>query len=353
MNNSFGQNFRVTTFGESHGPALGVVIDGLPAGVEIDTEFLRSEMARRKPGQSDVSTARNEADEPEILSGVFEGRSTGTPLTILIRNRDQHSSDYSAIKDVYRPGHADLTFDRKFGIRDYRGGGRSSGRETCARVTAGAVAKLFLRHFGISIRACTVQIGSVSAEKTDWSAVETNPVRCGDPAAAEKMHGEILKASSQGDSIGGIICCEILGVPAGLGEPVFDKFDALLAHAMLSIGGVKGFEIGSGFRAASSRGSENNDQMTKEGFLTNHAGGVLGGISNGNVISFRIAVKPTPSIFLPQKTLDKTGEPVEIRIRGRHDPCLVPRIVPVAEAMAALVTADLLLRSRTNRLDQF
>ena len=353
MNNSFGQNFRVTTFGESHGPALGVVIDGLPAGVEIDTAFLQSEMARRRPGQSDVSTARTESDEPEILSGVFEGKSTGTPLTILIRNRDQHSSDYSNIKDIYRPGHADLAFDRKFGIRDYRGGGRSSGRETCARVAAGAVAKLFLRHFGISIRACTVQIGSVSAEKTDWSTVETNPVRCGDPAAAEKMHEEILKASSQGDSIGGIIRGEILGVPAGLGEPVFDKFDALLAHAMLSIGGVKGFEIGSGFRAASSLGSENNDQMTKEGFLTNHAGGVLGGISNGNVISFRISVKPTPSIVLPQKTLDKAGNPVEIRIRGRHDPCLVPRIVPVAEAMAALVTADLLLRSRTCRLDQF
>ena len=352
MNNSFGRLFTVTTFGESHGPALGVVIDGLPAGVEIDPSFLQSEMARRKPGQSDVSTARKESDELEILSGVFEGKSTGTPLALLIRNKDQHSSDYSSIKDIYRPGHADFTFEKKFGFRDYRGGGRSSGRETCARVAAGAVAKLFLRSFGISVHACTVRIGSVSAGKNDWSVVEKNPVRCGDPDAAEKMHSVILEAAAREDSVGGMIYCEIKGVPAGLGEPVFDKFDALLAHTMLSIGGVKGFEIGSGFRAASSSGSENNDEMTSEGFLSNHAGGVLGGISNGNTISFRIAVKPTPSIFALQRTVDRAGNPVEVKIRGRHDPCLVPRIVPVAEAMAAMVTADLFLRSRTNRMNQ-
>ena len=351
MNNSFGELFRITTFGESHGPALGVVIDGLPSGLEIDMDFIASEMARRRPGQSDVSTARKEADAPEILSGIFEGKSTGTPLTLLIRNSDQHSSDYSNIKDIYRPGHADYTFDRKYGIRDYRGGGRSSGRETCARVAAGAVAKLLLKHFGISVRACTTQIGPVKAEKTAWDFVEMNPVRCGDPAVAEAMHEEIRSAASRSDSVGGKIYCEITGVPAGLGEPVFDKFDALLAHAMLSIGGVKGFEIGRGFAVAEQYGSGNNDGMTPEGFLSNHAGGVLGGISNGNTIFFSLAVKPTPSIFLPQQTIDRSGNGVEVNIRGRHDPCLVPRIVPVAEAMAAIVTADLLLRTRASRLD--
>ena len=353
MNNSFGELFRVTTFGESHGAALGVVIDGVPAGLEIDMEFIAAEMARRKPGQSDVSTARNEADAPEILSGIFEGKATGTPLTFLIRNNNQHSSDYSNIKDIYRPGHADYTFEKKYGIRDYRGGGRSSGRETCARVAAGAVAKLLLRKFGITVRACTVQIGSVKSGNPDWTVIEKNVVRCGDLTAAELMHTEIRNAASKGDSIGGMIHCEILGVPPGLGEPVFDKFDALLAHAMLSIGGVKGFEIGRGFGVADQNGSSNNDCMSPDGFLSNHAGGVLGGISNGNVIDFRIAVKPTPSIFVPQQTIDREGNAKEITISGRHDPCLVPRIVPVAEAMTALVTADLLLRSRINRLDQF
>ena len=353
MTNSFGELFRITTFGESHGPALGVVIDGVPAGLEIDMDFIASEMARRRPGQSDVSTQRKEDDLPEILSGIFEGKTTGTPLTMLIRNSNQHSSDYSNIKDVFRPGHADYTFEKKFGIRDYRGGGRSSGRETCARVAAGAVAKLLLKQYGITVRACTVQIGSVKAETFDWSIVESNPVRCADPSAAEAMHQEIKNAASRSNSIGGMIQCEILGVPVGLGEPVFDKFDALLAHAMLSIGGVKGFESGRGFGVAEQYGSENNDGMSPEGFLSNHAGGILGGISNGNVIDFRIAVKPTPSVFVPQQTVDKSGNPVEIKIQGRHDPCLVPRIVPVAEAMTALVTVDLLLRKQTNRLGKF
>ena len=352
MNNSFGELFKITTFGESHGPALGVVIDGIPAGLEIDTDFIASEMARRKPGQSDVTTARKEADSPEILSGVFEGKATGTPLAMLIRNSDQHSSDYSNIKDIFRPGHADYTFEKKYGVRDYRGGGRTSGRETCARVAAGAVAKLLLKRFGVTIRACTIQIGSVKAEKSDWSCVESNVVRCADPEAAELMHNEIRSAAARCDSVGGMIHCEIVGVPVGLGEPVFDKYDALLAHAMLSIGGVKGFEIGAGFGVAEHYGSGNNDNMTPDGFLSNHAGGVLGGISNGNTVAFRIAVKPTPSIALPQQTVSKDGSPVEIKIHGRHDPCLVPRIVPVVEAMAALVTADLLLRSKENRLDQ-
>ena len=353
MNNTFGELFKVTTFGESHGPALGVVIDGLPAGLDIDEEFIQSEMARRKPGQSDVSTARNEADSPELLSGVFEGKSTGTPLAFLIRNNNQHSSDYSNIKDIYRPGHADFTFEQKFGSRDYRGGGRSSGRETCARVAAGAVAKLFLKQAGINIRACTVQTGKIKAEVKDWNFTEKNPVRCADPDSAELMHRAILEAAANQDSIGGMIYCEILGVPAGLGEPVFDKFDALLAHAMLSIGGVKGFELGDGFTVAERYGSENNDAMGKNGFCSNHAGGILGGISNGNVINFKIAVKPTPSIFAPQKTVDRSGNELEINIRGRHDPCLVPRVVPVAEAMSAIVTADLLLRSKINRMEQF
>lgn len=349
MNNTFGTIFCVTTFGESHGPALGAVIDGLPAGIDIDPAFIQRELDRRRPGQSKVTTSRSEADRAEILSGVFEGKSTGTPLAILIRNEGQHSGDYSRLAELYRPGHADFTFDKKFGFRDYRGGGRSSGRETAARVAAGAVAKLFLRTSGIEVRACAESIGSVRASSCDWTQVENNPVRCGDPEAAAAMEEEIRRTAAAGDSLGGIVCGEILHVPAGLGEPVFDKFDALLAHAMLSIGGVKGFECGSGFRAALVSGSRNNDPMTPDGFASNNAGGILGGISNGNTVCFRIAVKPTPSIALPQKTLSKAGEPAELRIGGRHDPCLVPRIVPVAEAMAALVTADLLLRARCSR----
>ena len=352
MNNTFGELFQVTTFGESHGEALGTIVDGVPAGLELDLDFIQNEMMRRRPGQSDVSTARNEEDHVEIVSGVFEGKTTGTPLMLLLRNGNHHSADYSNIMNVYRPGHADFTFEKKFGFRDYRGGGRSSGRETAARVAAGAVAKLLLKQVGISVRACAVQIGQIKAEQVNWEIVEMNPVRTCDPDSADRMHDAIREAAGRGDSLGGMIHCEIIGVPAGLGEPVFDKFDALLAHAMLSIGGVKGFEIGSGFHAAFLSGSENNDEMIPGGFLSNHAGGVLGGLSNGNIVDFRIAVKPTPSIFLPQKSIDRSGNPVELKIRGRHDPCLVPRIVPVVEAMAALVTADLYLRSRTNRMEQ-
>lgn len=350
MNNTFGTIFCATTFGESHGAALGVVIDGLPAGIEVDSAFIQRELDRRRPGQSRVTTSRSEADQAEILSGVFEGKSTGTPLAILIRNQGQRSGDYSRLAELYRPGHADFTFEKKYGIRDYRGGGRSSGRETCARVAAGAVAKLFLKNSGIVVRACTESIGPVRAKSCRWDQVENNPVRCGDPESAAAMEEQIRRTAEAGDSLGGIVYGEILNVPAGLGEPVFDKFDALLAHAMLSIGGVKGFECGSGFRAALSRGSENNDGMTPEGFVTNHAGGILGGISNGNTICFRIAVKPTPSISALQHTVDKADKPAELRITGRHDPCLVPRIVPVIEAMAALVTADLLLRARCSRV---
>ncbi|MBO4305090.1 MAG: chorismate synthase [Lentisphaeria bacterium] len=351
MNNSFGTLFRATTFGESHGPALGVIVDGVPSGIPVDEAFIQKELDRRRPGQSAVSTARKESDRCEILSGVFEGVSTGTPIAILLRNGDQHSSDYANIAELFRPGHADYTYLKKYGIRDYRGGGRSSGRETAARVAAGAVAKLFLRESGISVRACASQIGKVKANPPfRWEEVEKNIVRSGDPAAAEKMILAVREAAGNKDSIGGIVSGEILGLPPGLGEPVFDKFDALLAHAFLSIGGVKGVEVGDGFAVAEKRGSENNDEMDPSGFLSNHAGGILGGISNGNTVTFRLAVKPTPSIASPQKTVNLRGEETVLEIVGRHDPCLVPRIVPVAEAMAALVVADLLLRNRAARV---
>lgn len=350
MNNTFGTHLRVTTFGESHGVGLGVVLDGLPAGLEIDEAFIRSELDRRRPGQSSVSTPRKEADQVKILSGVFEGKSTGTPLGMVLFNADQHSSDYSRLASLYRPGHADYTFMQKYGLRDHRGGGRSSGRETASRVAAGAVAKLLLKHYNITVRACAEEIASIRAEKYDWSRVEKNIVRCGDDSAAEKMIQAIHQAAAESDSVGGTIYGEILNVPAGLGETVFDKMDALLAQAMFSIGGVKGFEIGEGFHAARLKGSENNDAMTSEGFATNHAGGILGGMSNGNVITFRLGVKPTPSIGKLQNTLDINGKECTLNIGGRHDPCLVPRIVPVCESMAALVVADLLLRNRASRL---
>ena len=353
--NTFGTLFKVTTFGESHGPAIGAVVDGMPAGVEIDPGFIQSELDRRRPGNKAAgSTLRKESDTVEILSGVFEGKSTGTSIGMLIRNSDQHSKDYSELRNLFRPGHADWGFHAKYGFRDYRGGGRSSGRETASRVAAGAVAKLLLKHYGIEVRACAASIGNVSGDihKIDWSTVEQNPVRCGDPSAADAMGAAIESTAKDLDSIGGTVYAEITGLPAGLGEPVFDKFDALLAHAMFSIGGVKGLEIGSGFSAAEKRGSENNDPITPEGFATNNAGGILGGISNGDKVTFRVAVKPTPSIYKEQQTIEKeTGNATSLVIKGRHDPCLVPRIVPVVEAMAAIVAADLLLRAKTSKLD--
>ena len=351
MNNTFGTLFTVTTFGESHGKALGVIIDGVPSGIPMDENFIQKELDRRKPGQSSVSTARKESDTGEILSGVFEGVSTGTPIAILLRNSDQHSSDYSNIAGIFRPGHADYTFFKKYGIRDYRGGGRSSGRETAARVAAGAVAKLFLKEQGISVRACACQIGKVKAhEPYNWEEVEKNIVRTADASTAENMISAVKEASMKKDSIGGAVYGEILGLPPGLGEAVFDKLDALLAHAFLSIGGVKAVEFGDGFDVCEKMGSENNDQMDANGFQSNHAGGILGGMSNGNTVTFRLAVKPTPSIASLQKSINIKGEEVDVEIHGRHDPCLVPRIVPVVEAMAALVIADLLLRSRSDRM---
>ena len=348
--NTFGELFRVTTFGESHGPGLGVIIDGVPAGVKIDEALIQRDLDRRRPGQSKVSTMRKEPDRVEILSGVFEGVSTGTSLAMVIRNTDQRSQDYSRLAELFRPGHADLGFFKKYGVRDYRGGGRSSGRETSMRVAAGAVAKMVLATMGVSVRACSMMIGGVYAETVDWSVVEENIVRSPDLAAAEKMVAAIRAAQADRDSVGGIICCEAHGVPAGWGEPVFDKLDALLAHAILSIGGIKGIEIGAGFEAPKKRGSENNDSILPSGFASNHAGGILGGISNGDVITFRAAMKPTSSIAKKQHTIDKEGNATEIEVLGRHDPCLVPRAVPVVEAMTALVLADLALRNRAARI---
>ncbi|MBQ7208212.1 MAG: chorismate synthase [Lentisphaeria bacterium] len=348
--NSFGTLFTITTFGESHGPALGVVIDGVPPGLELSEADIQKELDRRRPGQSAVSTARNEADKAEILSGVFEGRTTGTALAILIRNTDQHSKDYTALAHTFRPGHADFGYTAKYGVRDYRGGGRSSGRETAARVAAGAVAKKFLAALGIGTRACAQEIAGIVSPMTSWEEVEKNPVRAMDPDAAKKMEEAVLSAREKGDSCGGIVYGEITGVPAGLGEPVFDKLDALLAHAMLSLGAVKGIEFGDGFDAARQRGSTHNDAFLGNGkWSGNRSGGILGGISNGNVITFRLAVKPTPSISLPQQTVDDEGRPVTLSITGRHDPCIVPRLVPVVEAMAALVIADCLLRQKALR----
>lgn len=350
---TFGKFFKVTTFGESHGSALGCVIDGCPAGLSLSADDLMPFMARRRPGQSDFTTARNEDDVPEILSGVFEGKTTGTPIAILIRNKDQHSGDYSDIANLYRPGHADYTFDMKFGIRDYRGGGRSSGRETVSRVAAGAVAARLLEEYGIKAGAYTKSIGPVSITKYDKD--EKNDLYMPDHEAYLKASGYINKLRSEGNSAGGVIECVIKGVPAGLGDPVFDKLDAMLAHAILSIGAVKGFEIGDGFEATLSSGLDNNDAFIPgpEGNITkatNHSGGVLGGISDGSDIIFRCAVKPTPSVSMLQQTMDDKGKPREIMIKGRHDPVIVPRAVVVTEAMADLVIADALLARSCDRL---
>lgn len=350
--NSFGEIFRVTTFGESHGAALGVIIDGVPAGLPVDLEFIKSELARRRPGQSALSTARQESDAPEILSGVFEGVATGTPLAIIIRNTDQRSRDYSNVAHTFRPGHADYTYTAKYGVRDYRGGGRSSGRETAARVAAGAVAKLFLKTLGVNITAFASEIAGIKAEKFIPAEIENNPARSPDPEAAPAMAAAVAAAAAQKDSVGGKVGCRISGVPAGWGEPVFDKLDALLAHAMLSLGAVKGIEFGTGFGVVSLKGSENNDAMRpgEAPFVSNNAGGILGGISNGDTIEFSLAVKPTPSIAATQLTIDDEGNSRELNITGRHDPCIVPRIVPVVEAMAALVLADCALRHRCTKL---
>lgn len=368
--NTFGKSFCVTTFGESHGVALGCIIDGCPAGIELTKEMIQAALNRRRPGSSVTGeksasvTARKEADEVEILSGVFNGRTTGTPIALEVRNTSQHSGDYGNLDLTFRPGHADFTYDVKYkGNRDYRGGGRSSGRETLARVAAGAVAQQVLSQKGIKITAYTIRAAGLSAEKRDLSQIEQNNLRAPDNEAAARMNTRIEELRAAGDSAGGIIECLVTGCPVGLGEPAFDKLDAALAGAMLSIGAVKGFEIGDGFAAADNLGSTNNDLMHAENgkpaFDSNHSGGVLGGLSNGADILFRVAVKPVPSIFKPQQTVCRTAdfnadgsatyETTELQIKGRHDVCLCPRIVPVVEAMTALVLADFLLRDNNAR----
>jgi chorismate synthase len=357
--NSFGNLFRLTSFGESHGVAIGGVIDGCPPGILIDPEFIRSEMRRRRPGQSKIVTQRKEEDEVEFLSGIFEGRSTGAPIGFLVRNTDARSKDYEALKDIYRPSHADFTYDAKYGFRDHRGGGRSSARETVARVVAGAVAKLFLAQQGMSVTAWVSQVGEISLDKPfdqlDLSFAEQNIVRCPDPAVAEEMIRLIEAVRKDGDTVGGVITCIANGVPAGLGDPVFDKLHADLGKGMLSINAVKGFEFGSGFAGAAMRGSEHNDIFVpgtgkrKIVTATNRSGGIQGGISNGEAIYFRVAFKPVATIIRKQRTVNSKGKPVEMMGRGRHDPCVVPRAVPIVEAMCALVLADHFLGCRAQQ----
>ena len=352
---TFGNLFKITTWGESHGKGLGVVIDGCPAGIPLTEEDIQLLLDRRKPGQSKFTTARAEGDCCEILSGVFEGKTTGTPISIVVFNRDQHSKDYSNIAEKYRPGHADYTFKEKYGIRDYRGGGRSSGRETIGRVAAGAVALKLLNTLGIDIVTYTKQIGEIKIVNYDVDEINNNSLYMPDKDAASAASKYLEECIENQDSAGGIIECRINGMPVGVGEPVFDKLDASLAKAMLSIGAVKGFEIGDGFDVAVAKGSTNNDEFVNDNGnikkSTNHAGGTLGGMSDGSEIIFRVAVKPTPSISQKQKTVDINGNEVEIEIHGRHDPVIVPRAVVVVESMAAVTIADLLLANMTSSID--
>ncbi len=343
MSNSFGRRFVMTTFGESHGKAIGCVLDGVPAGIRIDEDFIQSELDRRRPGKNAYATSRKEPDRIEILSGVFEGESTGTPIAMVIYNTNQKSKDYGNIKDIFRPGHADFTYWEKYGIRDYRGGGRSSARETAARVAAGAVAKLMLERVGIRIESGIFKIGDVEGKRFDFSHARGSEIFALDPDVEERQKEVILEAKAAHDSIGGAALVRATGVPVGLGEPIYYKLDAVLAEAMMGINAVKGVEIGEGIRSANLHGSENNDEMTKEGFKTHHAGGTLGGISSGDTIDIKVYFKPTPSIFKPMQTLDIGGEEVTCELKGRHDPCVAIRGSVVAEAMAALVLADMLL----------
>ncbi len=348
--NSYGTLFKLTTFGESHGEALGGIIDGCPAGVELDLKAIQFEMSRRKPGQSSIVTQRKEDDEVQLLSGIFEGKTTGTPIGFIIPNTNQKSDDYSHIKDVYRPSHADYVYEKKYGIRDYRGGGRSSARETACRVVAGAIAKQILKN--IKINAFVSSVGEIFIDKPyqelDFSRIESNPVRCPDEATAILMENHIKEIRKQGDTVGGTITCVIQNVPIGLGEPVFDKLHAELGKAMLSINAVKGFEYGSGFCGAKMKGSVHNDQYNEDGTTTsNLSGGIQGGISNGMDIYFRVAFKPVATIMQKQTTIDNLGNAVEMQGKGRHDPCVVTRAVPIIEAMAAIVLADFYLLNKT------
>ncbi len=349
--NSFGNIFSITTFGESHGKAVGCVVDGVPAGLKIDEEFIQSELDRRKPGKSKFETQRKEDDKVSILSGVFEGVSTGTPIALVIENKSQKSKDYSNIKNLFRPGHADMTYYHKYGIRDYKGGGRSSARETAARVAASAIAKLLLKEVGIDIKSGIYAIGDMEAKNIDFEYAKQSIIYALDKDMEEEQKNTIEKARLSHDSIGGVALIKLHNVPTGLGEPIYQKFDASLSNAMMSINGVKAVEIGDGFSSAKMRGSQNNDEITKEGFLSNHSGGILGGISNGDEIILKVYFKPTPSIFKPQKTIDVNGNETICELKGRHDPCIAIRGSVVAEAMAALVCADMLLLNMTRRVE--
>lgn len=348
MSNTFGNLFRLTTFGESHGEAIGGVVDGMPAGIDIDLAFIQAELDRRRPGQSKITTSRNEPDRVEILSGVFEGKSTGCPIGFIVRNTNQHSQDYENMRCTFRPSHADYTYLQKYGIRDHRGGGRSSARITISRCVGGALAKLVLNQLGISIQAYTSQVGNIALDndyqKYDLTLTESNAVRCPDPEKAAQMEELITQVKADGDTIGGIITCVIKGCPVGLGEPEFGKLHASLGAAMLSINAVKGFEYGEGFAGVTARGSEQNDRFYSVGgrisTSTNHSGGIQGGISNGQDIYFRVAFKPVATLLMEQETVDKEGNPTKMTARGRHDPCVLPRAVPVVEAMAAMTILD-------------
>ncbi len=341
---SFGQIFKVSTFGESHGKGVGVIIDGVTPDIELDEKDIQFQLDRRKPGQSSITTQRKESDKIHILSGVFEGLTTGTPLGMVLYNEDQISSDYNSIKDQFRPGHADFSYLKKYGIRDHRGSGRASGRETSARVAAGAVALKILNSKGIKITAYTIKAAGIECTQRDLNIIENNKLRACDSKAAEKMEKIIETLADEGDSAGGIVECLVTGINPGLGEPVFDKIDAELAKAMISLGAVKAIEFGLGFKCADLKGSEHNDEMDKDGFKSNNAGGIIGGITTGENIIFRIAVKPTSSISKEQKTVDIQGIEKKIKTEGRHDPCICPRIVPVVEAMTALVVIDMYKR---------
>lgn len=352
--NSFGQLFKITTFGESHGAALGVVIDGVPPKLPLSETDIQKDLDRRKPGQSSITTQRKESDKAQILSGVFEGQTTGAPLAILIPNEDARSKDYDNIKDVFRPGHADFSYTVKYGIRDYRGGGRSSGRETACRVAAGAVAKKILGTHGVEIIVYTLAVGDLYARQIDAKTIENNAVRTADPQMAPLMIAKIEEARKNGDSLGSILQCLVKNCPPGLGDPCFDKLNACLAHALMSIATVKGIEFGAGFGASLMAGSVNNDRFVlkgdKVGTATNHAGGIMGGISTGEDIVIRIGLKPPSSIAKLQKTLNEKHEEVEVQVKGRHDPCLAPRVVPVAEAMIALTLVDALMIQKAIQL---
>ena len=358
MRNTYGNIFTLTTFGESHGEAIGGVVDGMPAGIDIDMDFIQAELNRRRPGQSAITTSRNEPDKVEFLSGVFEGKTTGCPIGFMVKNTNQHSNDYDNMRNLFRPSHADYTYTNKYGERDHRGGGRSSARITISRCVAGALAKLALQHLGISICAYTSQVGNIKLErdyrKYDLTKTETNAVRCPDTEKAAEMEQLISEVKAKGDTIGGIITCVIKGCPAGLGEPEFGKLHAALGSAMLSINAVKGFEYGEGFDGVNALGSEQNDVFTTEtggiSTRTNHSGGIQGGISNGEDIYFRVAFKPVATLLMQQNTIDKDGNATTLTARGRHDPCVLPRAVPIVEAMAAMTILDYYLMSRTVRL---